>query len=403
MKINIPKGARRIIEILRKEGYEAVIVGGCVRDSLLGLKPGDYDIATSATPNEIISVFKGFTVVPTGIKHGTVTIVINGTNYEVTTYRIDGNYVDGRRPNNVSFTPSLYEDLKRRDFTINAFAYNDEIGLIDYYDGVSDLANKIIRCVGDPVERFSEDYLRMLRAYRFAAVLGFSIDENVKSAIKAKKHHITLISAERIRMEVDKLLLSDNFDVIKHFLNEFNEKLFPEIQVDFDVMRRTERVLCQRIAALFHNCENAAETAVKLLKKYKYDNVTINLTRVIIISRKMAFTPNKPTIKRLMRDFGESINHCLAYFAACDPANEGIAAECTNIISEIHRNNEPHAIFHLAINGTDLIAAGVIPGRAVGDMLAYLLEKVIDEPSLNNKNQLEMLIKQNLLEPPKSR
>ena len=392
MKITIPHGAQRIISTLHADGFEAVIVGGCVRDHLLGRTPGDYDIATSATPEEVISTFKGFTVVPTGVQHGTVTVVISGTNYEVTTYRIDGDYADGRRPDNVTFTPSLYEDLKRRDFTVNAFAYSNETGLVDHFNGTDDLTARTIRCVGNPNQRFAEDYLRMLRAFRFAAVLDFTIDEETLAAIHTTKHRITAISAERIRMELDKLLLSSNFPVIQQFLNEFAEIILPEAMPDMAVLQRAENALCQRIAALFHNCPNTEKTAVITLRRLKYDNATIDLTCAIITSRHANFIPNKPTMKRLLRDFGNHTKRCIAYFAASNPEKSDIAAKCLEITSQIIENNEPYTIAHLDINGTDVIAAGIPPGREVGNTLAFLLEKVIDEPALNCKQALLKLV-----------
>ena len=189
ISMKLPKDVEYIIDQIELNGYEAYVVGGCVRDTLLGKEPHDYDICTSATPDEMLKIFKDDRVVPTGLKHGTVTIVINGTGYECTTYRIDGDYSDGRRPDNVQFTKDLYEDLKRRDFTINAIAYNPVSGLIDPFNGCSDIKDKIIRCVGSPTDRFNEDALRIMRAIRFSAQLGFDVEEETRKEILNYKQY----------------------------------------------------------------------------------------------------------------------------------------------------------------------------------------------------------------------
>ena len=207
-KIKIPERANLIIHALEDAGYEAYVVGGCVRDSILGREPNDWDITTSALPEQVKALFRR--TVDTGLKHGTVTVLQQDEGFEVTTYRIDGEYEDGRHPKEVAFTRDLSEDLKRRDFTINAMAYNDRKGLVDLYGGLDDIENKVIRCVGDPYERFGEDALRMLRAVRFSAQLGYSIEEKTKEAIQELSPNLEKISAERIHTELVKLLVSDN-------------------------------------------------------------------------------------------------------------------------------------------------------------------------------------------------
>ena len=204
MILEIPKNAETILHILEKAGYEAYVVGGCVRDSILGRSPDDWDITTSAKPEQVKALFHR--TVDTGLQHGTVTVLMEKEGYEVTTYRVDGEYEDGRHPKEVTFTASLKEDLKRRDFTINAMAYNDETGLVDAFDGIADLNAKRIRCVGEPTERFSEDALRMLRAVRFAAQLGFAIEERTEQAIRDMCGNLEKISAERIQVELVKLV-----------------------------------------------------------------------------------------------------------------------------------------------------------------------------------------------------
>ena len=208
VKIDIPEKANFIIKTLSDAGFEAYVVGGCVRDSILGRDPQDWDITTSAAPLKVKELFRR--TVDTGLQHGTVTVMLGEEGFEVTTYRLDGVYEDGRHPKEVTFTACLEEDLKRRDFTINAMAYNDEAGLVDLFDGLGDIERKVIRCVGDPMERFSEDALRMLRAVRFAAQLGYEIDGGTQEAIKKLSKNLEKISAERIHTELIKLLVSDN-------------------------------------------------------------------------------------------------------------------------------------------------------------------------------------------------
>ena len=208
MTINIPQKAEQILHILNEAGYEAYVVGGCVRDSILDRVPGDWDITTSALPEQVKELFHR--TVDTGIQHGTVTVMMGKEGFEVTTYRVDGEYHDGRHPDAVTFTRSLEEDLKRRDFTINAMAYHPEHGLVDLFGGMEDINRKIIRCVGDPVERFTEDALRMLRAVRFSAQLGFTVEENTKAALARMSGNLEHVSAERIQTELVKLLVSDH-------------------------------------------------------------------------------------------------------------------------------------------------------------------------------------------------
>lgn len=207
MRLQLPAAVNMIIDVLQAHGYEGFAVGGCVRDSVLNRTPDDWDITTSATPYQVKELFSK--TVDTGLQHGTVTVMVHGVGYEVTTYRIDGEYEDARHPKEVQFTSNLTEDLKRRDFTINAMAYSKDRGLIDEFGGMNDLQRKIIRCVGDPWQRFGEDALRILRAVRFAAQLGFEIEENTKKAIVELAPTLSKISAERIQTETVKLLMSD--------------------------------------------------------------------------------------------------------------------------------------------------------------------------------------------------
>ena len=213
MKLTIPEKAEKILRKLEANGYEAYVVGGCVRDSILGRRPDDWDITTSARPEQVKALFAR--TVDTGLKHGTVTVLMDKEGFEVTTYRLDGDYEDGRHPKEVSFTASLKEDLKRRDFTINAMAYHPDRGLVDLFRGMDDMADKVIRCVGDPLERFQEDALRILRAVRFSAQLGFSIEEKTRRGIEKLAPNLKLVSAERIQTELVKLLVSPHPDYLR--------------------------------------------------------------------------------------------------------------------------------------------------------------------------------------------
>ena len=288
MKIEVPKKVQTIIRTLQEHGYDAYAVGGCVRDSLLFRSPADWDITTSAKPLEVKEIFKR--TVDTGLQHGTVTVLIEKEGFEVTTYRIDGEYEDSRHPKEVIFTGNLEEDLKRRDFTINAMAYNDAVGLVDVFGGRQDLQDKIVRCVGNPQERFTEDALRILRAVRFSAQLGFSIEEKTKEAAKVLAPTLKNISAERIQTELLKLLVSKN----PHYLKIAWELGITKIVLpEFDVLMETsmgEKTLkafaytsadkAERLAVLFANMEKTPEKsrdlAKKILRRLRFDNDTIN-------------------------------------------------------------------------------------------------------------------------------
>ena len=280
--IELPKDVRYIIDILTQNGYEAYAVGGCVRDSILGRVPGDWDITTSALPQQVKALFRR--TIDTGIQHGTVTIMLGKNGYEVTTYRIDGKYEDSRHPESVEFTPNLEEDLKRRDFTINAMAYNDENGIVDIFGGIDDIRNRIIRCVGNAHDRFTEDALRILRAVRFSAQLGFEIDKATKDAARELAPTLVKISRERIHTELNKLLLSDNPDyfsvvyelgVMKVIISELEDVNSGDIDRLRVLIKRTKPCLPERYAALLNVIGKDKTRAV--LKGLKLDNATISM------------------------------------------------------------------------------------------------------------------------------
>ena len=255
MHISIPKHASDIIKTLSAHGYEAYVVGGCVRDSILGKEPADWDITTSALPEQVKALFPR--TIDTGLKHGTVTIMMDKVGYEVTTYRIDGTYEDHRRPNEVTFTSDLKEDLMRRDFTINAMAYNEEQGLVDLFGGIQDLTDRIIRCVGNPAERFDEDALRMLRAVRFAGQLNFKIEENTKAAIEAQHTFLKDVSAERIQTELMKLLVSGHPEMIRA---AYETGLTSVFLPEFDRMMETPQNNPHHIYSVGDHTVHAVET-----------------------------------------------------------------------------------------------------------------------------------------------
>lgn len=261
MTINIPQKAEQILHILNEAGYEAYVVGGCVRDSILDRVPGDWDITTSALPEQVKELFHR--TVDTGIQHGTVTVMMGKEGFEVTTYRVDGEYHDGRHPDAVTFTRSLEEDLKRRDFTINAMAYHPEHGLVDLFGGMEDINGKIIRCVGDPVERFTEDALRMLRAVRFSAQLGFTVEENTKAALARMSGNLEHVSAERIQTELVKLLVSDHPDYLR---TAWETGLTREFLPEFDACMETEQNTP-------HHCYNVGEHILKSLTEIENDRL----------------------------------------------------------------------------------------------------------------------------------
>ena len=344
MRISLPKNVNVIIESLEAAGYEAYAVGGCVRDSILGREPEDWDITTSALPEEVKAIFPR--TIDTGIEHGTVTVMMEHVGYEVTTYRIDGKYTDGRHPDKVEFTPNLTEDLRRRDFTINAMAYNESSGLVDLYGGKEDIENKIIRCVGEAKERFNEDALRILRAVRFSAQLGFEIEDKTREEIKRQAVNLKKISVERIQTELVKMLVSDNPGHIREcyklgitdiILPEFNKMMETPQQIIFhiyDVGEHSIKVLehvkpekVVRIAALLHDVakpytalyddagnvhfkghpEMGVIMAQDILRRLKFDNDTIAKVKTLIKYHDCRPKATLPNIRRLLKDVGEEL------------------------------------------------------------------------------------------------
>ncbi|MCR5719296.1 MAG: CCA tRNA nucleotidyltransferase [Lachnospiraceae bacterium] len=407
MKITIPDNAKFILEKLHTSGYEAYVVGGCVRDSILGRNPADWDITTNASPMEVKSVFKK--TVDTGIKHGTVTVLVNREGYEVTTYRIDGEYEDNRHPKEVTFTKSLKEDLKRRDFTINAMAYNETHGLVDLFDGMGDIERKTIRCVGDANERFTEDALRIMRAVRFSAQLGYSIDDKTKESVRINKNRLSSISAERIRVELDKLLSSPNPDFIKRayeygimdvIMPEFSEafKALDEKQQGryLDTLKESKAEIQLRLSLFFVIMgENKAQ---EVLKNLKYDNATKNSVLKVLKALNDYPKPfSKPVEVRIfLNERGEEtfklFTDCFCYLkdSLWDSAS---LCELKSVYDKIKDDNDCYSMKDLKITGKDLMDLGINPGKEMGDLLKKLLDEVIIDPSLNSKESLVGILK----------
>lgn len=437
MRIEMPFEAEWIIKKIREHGFEAFAVGGCVRDTLLGRVPGDWDITTSAKPEEVKAIF-GKTV-DTGLQHGTVTIIKNHRGYEVTTYRIDGEYHDGRHPDSVEFTLNLLEDLKRRDFTINAMAYSHETGIVDAFGGMEDLKAGIVRCVGLAHDRFTEDALRILRAVRFAAQLGFSIEEETYRAISDIAPNLKKVSKERIQTELTKLLLSDHpgkiamveeTGISSYVTDGFHEVFEKEKamsgtgveersgehlegQLKEQSEERPERQPEEwsgewigeqpekwsfRFAGL---AELPAEKSMrwagflrhmepsevrKILKGLKLDNETIDNARTMVDGAKTPLAAEKPQIRRfLSRMTAYQFEGCLN-LKALD--GDETVPEIRALWEEIKAAGDCVSLKELAVDGNDLMAAGVKPGKGVGETLKELLSLVLEDPSMNRKEIL---------------
>ena len=393
--IELPKDVRYIIDILTQNGYEAYAVGGCVRDSILGREPGDWDITTSALPQQVKALFRR--TIDTGIQHGTVTIMLGKNGYEVTTYRIDGKYEDSRHPESVEFTPNLEEDLKRRDFTINAMAYNDENGVVDIFGGIDDIRNRIIRCVGNAHDRFTEDALRILRAVRFSAQLGFEIDKATKDAARELAPTLVKISRERIHTELNKLLLSDNPDyfsvvyelgVMKVIISELEGVNSGDIDRLKVLIKRTKPCLPERYAALLSVIGKDKTRAV--LKGLKLDNATISMAVKLV--EYLGITPalTEPQMRHYINEVGKEdalrvIDFNLAF--ASENEYKGYT-DMRNICVTVLERGDCTSLKELRITGKLLMNSGFEAGKQLGGLLEELLLEVLDNPALNDTEYL---------------
>lgn len=446
-RIKIPDNANTIINTLQNNGHSAYVVGGCVRDSLMGRIPHDWDICTSATPEQMLEIFKDFRVIETGLKHGTVTIVIDGEQYECTTYRIDGKYSDNRRPDNVTFTNDLVEDLKRRDFTINAMAYNDIEGLIDPFGGTEDIKENTIQCVGSAKDRFGEDALRILRAIRFASQLDFTIELNTDWQIHQQYKSLENISVERINSEFCKIVNSDNFcvelllykDVFALFIPELKDMFdFPQKNPhhDYDVFGHTVHAvencnsddLTVRLAVFFHDFGKphsyqdgedgirhfkghgrvSADMTDVIMKRLKFDNETRNNVVQLVYYHDATLEVGKKYVKRWLNKLGEKQFRRLLDVRRADIKGQKVVCSTDKkdkiekldiiekLIDEVIQENQCFTLKDLAVNGNDLIQIGYKPDKQLGEILNMLLNGVINDEFENKKDSLLNIVKEML-------
>lgn len=403
MEINMPKNVAYILNILNKNNNSAYIVGGCVRDSLMGVTPHDWDICTSCTPEEVKRIFTGYRTIDTGIKHGTVTIVINDEQYEVTTYRIDGIYEDNRHPKEVTFADCIEDDLSRRDFTINAIAYNDTMGIVDPFGGVEDIDRELIRCVGNPNDRFTEDALRILRAERFSMTLGFEIDKDTEKAMMANKHLLKNIAVERVSSELWKAIRE------KHFVNErllilleviapeyFDEAIIKKIDLTLSRVRSSGYVTLAFIHKVIYEHGNRyiIDNPKGLMEKLKFSNHDIKYILAMIhglddvvfqvnldIENFQSVEPLQE-VKHLLRLYGEEpmkdTIELIKLYTEHLRIKSGFIYDYAWEMSRIFdtAKNECYSLSQLEINGNDLIKLG-FKGEKIGIILNDTLDKVI--------------------------
>ncbi|SEA08361.1 tRNA nucleotidyltransferase (CCA-adding enzyme) [Pseudobutyrivibrio sp. ACV-2] len=432
--MNLPADVQNIISVLESNGHEAYAVGGCVRDCILGKIPHDWDITTSALPEQVKALFSR--TFDTGIEHGTVTVLMHGVGYEVTTYRVDGKYEDGRHPKEVTFTASLEEDLKRRDFTINAMAYNESRGLVDLFGGEADLQAGIIKAVGNPTERFTEDALRMLRALRFSAQLGFEIEPATYQAIKDLAPTLERISAERIQVEMVKLVTSDHPERLREVYNTGLSKVFfPELDVMMECQQNnvhhaytvgehtikamelipTDKVL--RLTMMLHDIAKPAckttddkgqdhfklhpikgtDMARTVLRRLKFDNDTTSKVCNLVKNHDDRPAINDRNVRRMIIRVGQENFPDLLEVKRADTLaqstylrDEKLAyiAELERVFHEIVEAGDCLRIKDLQINGKDLIAMGVPQGQRIGEVLNDIFDAVVDNPELNDRQIL---------------
>ena len=431
--MDIDKNTDKILEMLENAGYEAYMVGGCVRDMIMGRKFHDTDITTNARPDEVAEVFSGYRIIPTGIKHGTVTVLSEGVPYEITTYRIDGKYTDSRRPDSVEFTRNIKDDLSRRDFTVNAIALDRHGKTVDFFGGAEDIKNKIIRCVGSPEKRFEEDALRIMRAVRFSSQLGFSIEENTAKAVHEMKGRLKNISRERVRDELDKIIcgkdcvrvLMEYSDVITEIIPEFKPCIGFEQHSPYHKYTVWEHTVIAMNSApadnlnlrrtlFFHDIakpvcakfdedgrghfkghdQKGAEMTAEIMKNLRYDGKSTAYA-VMLISRHSQKIKNSVDVKKMMSETGDELFFELMQMKKCD--NMGKNPQCLNenilfdeLIKEGYRilaEDECRGFRNLALNGTALFKMG-LQGRGIGDALNEILNLVIEGKLPNDKSEI---------------
>lgn len=435
--INIPSEVMTVLGMLNKNGYKAYIVGGCVRDSLLGKTPHDWDVTTDAAPEEIKKVFSSFRTVDTGIKHGTVLIMSGNVPVETTSFRIDGIYSDNRHPDKVTFSKNIKDDLARRDFTVNAMAYNPTEGLIDLFGGRQDLKNKIIRCVGNADDRFNEDALRILRALRFSSVLNFEIEQQTSDAIIKNERLLSSIAAERIDAELLKLLCGENvLNILLNYRSVF-AVFMPELKLEFDfeqhgrkhaydVWEHTAHTVDNiendpilRLTMLLHDSGKPATHVINekgdstfknhaavggviaenILRRMKFSKEYINTVSFLVSVHDKEVPETRIEVKKYIRDIGEENFIRLMKIRRADKS--ALSKEFCDIsdklifaytqFDEVCNSGEPCTLKQLAVNGDDI--KKYVSGEKIGSTLNFLLEEVIRNPELNNKKDLLSLVK----------
>lgn len=436
-EIRLPEYVKTPLSLLERAGFECFIVGGCVRDILSSKEPNDFDMTTSATPDEMLSVFKDYKVIETGLKHGTLTVVSDGNNLEITTYRTDGEYKDNRRPDSVSFSRNIKDDLSRRDFTVNAMAYSEVRGLIDLFGGQKDLENKIIRCVGEPDKRFNEDGLRIMRALRFAATLGFEVESETQKSIHKNRELLKNIAVERLLSEFTKLvcgvsakeILAEYSDVIAVFIPEilpmigFDQKtkyhsldVYAHTVLAVSNAERNDKIL--RLAAFFHDIakphcqtfdelgghfkghgEIGAEMTNKILRRLHADNATREAVVRLIAEHCMQVAPTEKAVKRFLSTHSfESARRAVALSRAdklaCAPEYRitEIHDQLDSLINKIEADGACFTVKDLAIDGRDAASLG-FKGKEIGNALDAALDAVIDGRISNEKQKLIEFIK----------
>jgi len=424
--IFMPEAVEFAIKKLNSNGFDAYVVGGCVRDSILGIDPSDWDITTSALPHNIINCFKGYKVIETGLKHGTVTVIISSMLIEITSFRIDGEYKDNRRPDAVQFTSEIAYDLQRRDLTINALAYNNTNGIVDLYEGIKDIEYKLIKCVGEPDKRFNEDGLRILRALRFASVLNFEIELNTAISIHKNKDLLTNISSERIAVEFNKLITGINFNNILIEYKDVITVFIPEItniynwENTLSLMSNVSNVLNLKLAVMFHDigkldnlnnneyikddtyiAKRSSDMASNILQNLKYDKEMTNVIKKLVLYYDAEIQPTSKNIKRWLNKTGVDLFEMLleikkAHIKAQDNFVKEKSYDIDQIefiMADILIKKQCFNLKELAINGKDLIKIGLPAGKYIGELLNELLNMVIDEEIENDKNIMLKYIK----------
>ena len=400
MTIRMDEGAAELLDTLHRAGYAAYVVGGCVRDSLLGLTPHDWDLCTSALPQQVMELFGAQRCIPTGLQHGTVTVKQSGALYEITTFRTEGTYTDGRHPDEVHFVPDVREDLARRDFTINAMAYNEKEGLVDPFGGQADLQSGIVRAVGVPRQRFTEDALRILRLYRFAARFGFAIDPPTAQAAQELCAHLDCVSVERIEEELAKLLSAPapaaylDEKILSVVLPELSPEALAAAKPVVDACPAGEQALPVRLAALLLSlgedgtrrtlrrlrCSNACIEETAVLVREAVSGVPVSLN---IYARRLLGRYNLCTVQRLA-----------ALGTALQPEHAADFAALSELAERLDADGVCCRVSQLAVNGRDLMAAGVPAGPGIRKVLEALLDGVIREEYPNERQALLTAVQQ---------